>query len=145
MNGAWSQPELEEFLTSQKIPLRLACRTQRNHLWLLSLWYQYRKPKIMCATGKDADVVSYLDENPAVAFEISTNHPPYMGVRGRGHATIEPDSDKELLTELLEQYLDGTNSELAQRLLSPDRQEVTITITPELFYTWDFSDRMPTN
>ena len=140
--GAWDRERTETFLESQTIPLRLSCHTQADALWMLSLWYRYREGALWCATSAEADVVDYLSHDDRVAFEISTNQPPYKGVRGNGTATVEADPDKELLTELLERYLGGTDSPLAERLLSPERREVRIRIDPSRVYTWDFSERM---
>jgi len=111
---------------------------------MLSLWYRYRDGLLECATGADAKVVRYLRENPAVAWEISTNDPPYRGVRGTGTASLAPDEDKAVLESLLERYLGGTESPLAKRLLSPEREELAIAIDVERAYTWDFSSRMST-
>ena len=140
--GAWDAAETEAFLDSATVPLRLSCHASSESLWMLSLWYLYREDAFWCATSATADVVDYLGDTDHVAFEISTNEPPYRGVRGNGTATVEPDPEKALLRELLERYLGGTDSDLAERLLSPDRDEVTIRIEPDRLYTWDFSDRM---
>lgn len=142
LSGAWDAGETQHFLESSTVPLRVACRTPNDEPWLLSLWYLYRDGALWCATGADADVVRYLRHDDGVAFEVSTDDPPYRGVRGNGTASIEPDSGKELLRELLERYLDGTDSTLARRLLSPDREEVRIRIDPARLYTWDFTERM---
>jgi nitroimidazol reductase NimA-like FMN-containing flavoprotein (pyridoxamine 5'-phosphate oxidase superfamily) len=139
--GAWSESEAETYLADRAIPIRLACHASGG-LWMLSLWYRYDDGAFHCATGAGADVVGYLRSNPAVAFEISDNEPPYKGVRGAGTATIEPDEDKELLETLLIRYFGHTDSELATRLLDADRQEVHIRIEPSKLYTWDFSERM---
>ena len=56
--------------------------------------------------------------------------------------SIEPDTDKRLLRLLFERYLGGTDNDLGDFLLDPDREEVRIHIAPERLYTWDFSDRM---
>jgi len=141
--GAWNEVETEAFLDSSTVPLRLSCHSNGESLWMLSLWFLYRDDAFWCATSANADVVDYLADNDRVAFEISTNEPPYKGVRGNGVATVEPDDEKALLQELLQRYLGGTDSDLANRLLSPDREEVTIRIDPNRLYTWDFSDRMP--
>ena len=141
-NGAWSKSEAEAYLTDATVPIRLACRTPADGLWMLSLWYRYDGEAFHCATGADADVVEYLDANPGVAFEVSDNRPPYRGVRGAGTATIDRDEDKTLLESLLMRYLGGTDSELAGRLLDADREEVRIRIEPERLYTWDFTERM---
>jgi len=142
VDGAWTTERAEQFLREQAIPVRLACHTPRGGLWMLSLWYRYRDGHVECATGANADVVRYLREDPAVAFEISTNEPPYRGVRGSGSVTIAPDEDKETLQALIERYLGDTNTQLAERLLSPDREEVRLTVDVDHAYTWDFSDRM---
>lgn len=142
--GAWTTAETRAFLTSEEgtVPLRLACHTVDDHLWLLSLWYLFRDDTLLCATSASADVVRYIESNPNVAFEVSVDTPPYFGVRGRGTASVSPDEDKQLLTTLLERYLGGTDSSLANRLLSKDRTEVVVRINPTKLYTWDFSERM---
>ena len=142
VDGAWSTERAEQFLRERAIPVRLACHTPGGGLWMLSLWYRYRDGHLECATGANAAVVRYLREDPAVAFEISTNEPPYRGVRGAGSVTITPDEDKDTLRSLVERYLGDTNSGLAQQLLSPEREEVRLSLDIERAYTWDFSDRM---
>jgi len=141
--GTWSEPEAATYLENATVPIRLACRTPDGGLWMLSLWFRYDDGAVHCATSADADVVSYLEASPSVAFEISDNDPPYRGVRGAGEVTIEPDEGKALLRELFERYLGGTDNALADRLLAEGREEVRIRIDPTKLYTWDFSERMP--
>jgi len=140
--GAWDQDTTEAFLQSETIPVRISCRRPAGDLWMLSLWFVYREGALWCATSAAANVVEYLTHDDRIAFEISTNEPPYKGVRGNGTATITPDEKKQLLRSLLDRYLDGTDSPLAKRLLSPTREEVKIRIEPEKVYTWDFTDQM---
>ena len=140
--GAWDRERTEDFLEGETIPIRLSCHTRGDGLWMLSLWYLYRDGALWCATSAEANVVDYLAGDDRVAFEISTNDPPYKGVRGNGTASVEADPDKDILKELLERYLGGTDSPLAERLLSPERDEVRIRIDPARVYTWDFSRRM---
>ncbi|MEF8908068.1 MAG: pyridoxamine 5'-phosphate oxidase family protein, partial [Haloarculaceae archaeon] len=85
--GAWSRAELDAFLDSAVVPVRLGCRRPDGGLWMLSLWYRRERTRLQCATGADANVVEYLRADGTVAFEVSTNTPPYMGVRGSGTAT----------------------------------------------------------
>jgi hypothetical protein len=108
---------------------------------MLSLWFRF-DGRFHCATGAGADVVGYLEGDPEVAFEVSTNDPPYRGVRGRGEATIESDEDKELLRSLIVRYLGDEDEPPGPRLLSSDREEVAITIELERVYSWDFTARM---
>ncbi|MFC7232915.1 pyridoxamine 5'-phosphate oxidase family protein [Saliphagus sp. GCM10025308] len=142
IRGSLSRAEIDDYLDEETIPLRLACHTPADRLWMLSLWFQYRDGVLQCATGADADVVRYLEHDSSVAFEVSTNDPPYAGVRGSGTATIDPNPQKAVLRELLERYLGGTDSKLARSLLEKDRNEVTITVDPDVVYGWDFSERM---
>lgn len=142
VTGTWTLEEAEQFLRSTAVPLRLGCRRPSDDLWMLSLWYRYADGVFECATAATADVVRFLDHDPSVSFEISTNDPPYRGVRGNGTARVEPDEEKAVLRSLLERYLGGTDSPLAERLLAPDRREVTITVAPDRLHTWDYSNRM---
>jgi nitroimidazol reductase NimA-like FMN-containing flavoprotein (pyridoxamine 5'-phosphate oxidase superfamily) len=142
VRGALSKSEIETFLADRPIPVRLACRTPADHLWMVSLWYRYRDGRLICATAKKADIVRFLEHDPRVAFEVSTNDQPYRGVRGRGVATITADEDKAALRTLLERYQGGTDTPLAEQLLREDRKEVAITVEPAVVYGWDFSDRM---
>lgn len=146
VTGPWSRAEADRFLTEQRIPIRLAVRTgpDGDGLWMLSLWYRWLDDRAVfeCATNRRADVVRHLERHDGVAFEVSTNDPPYRGVRGSGTATIESDWGQERLRDLLERYLGGTDSRLASELLSPDREEVRIGIQPDRLATWDFTERM---
>lgn len=140
VTGSWT--EAASFLAEAAVPIRIACRTPSDGLWMLSLWFLPCDDALWCATGADADVVRYLDHDDGVAFEVSTNEPPYRGVRGAGTATVEPDTDKSLLRALFERYLGGTDNSLGDRLLADDRDEVRIRIDPTRLYTWDFTERM---
>ena len=150
VRGSLGPDGLSAFLSERTIPIRLGCRTPSGHPWMLSMWYRYSETDeddssewtLRCATEASAKVVDYLRADPSLSFEVSTNRMPYTGVRGRGHATIEPDPDKETLRMLIDRYLENADSTLAQSLLSEERDEVTITIEPAVVYGWDFSGRM---
>jgi len=135
---------VEAFLHERTIPVRVATRTPSGGLWMLSLWYGYDDgdDTLHLATSADARVVDYLEADPAVAFEVSTNDPPYRGVRGQGDAALEPDDGKALLRTLVDRYLDGTDGDLARWLLRDERDEVHVTVDVETAYAWDYSDRM---
>jgi hypothetical protein len=109
---------------------------------MLSLWYLLRDDALWCATSAEADLVTFLETDAGVAFEVSENEPPYRGVRGSAEATVYPDEGKDLLRDLLERYLGGTDSRLARRLLDEGREEVRIRIDPTRTHTWDYTSRM---
>ena len=127
VEGEWSRAETETFLRDALVPVRIGCHGAGG-LWMVSLWYRYRDGTIECATSTDADLVAFLRSNAAVSFEISTNRPPYMGVRGNGTATVDTDGGKAVLGDLLARYLGGADSELARWLLREEREEATISI-----------------
>lgn len=141
VRGPLSKGEIESFLQNAEIPVRIGCRTPSGGLWMLSLWYHYADGQLHCATSADADVVSYLEYDSEVAFEVSTNEQPYAGVRGRGTASVADDPEKSALRELLERYQGGTDTQLGRRLLREERDEVAIAIEPSVVYGWDFGER----
>lgn len=141
-SGAWSETEVETFLQETTIPVRIATHRPDGSLWIVALWYRHRDGALECATWAEADVVRYLRNDSEVAFDVSANHPPYRGVRGNGTTGLSTDEDKSVLRDLVERYLGSTDSDLARRLLSEDREEVRIRIHPRRVYSWDYTDRM---
>ncbi|WP_434522181.1 pyridoxamine 5'-phosphate oxidase family protein [Halorubrum sp. AS12] len=156
--GPWDRDRVDEFLADARVPVRLGCRTPSDHPWIVSLWFAWDPDAgvggdaeaesdgpagaIRCATSASADLVEFVDHDDHVSFDVSTNDPPYKGVRGRGRATVVPDDDKRLLRSLLTKYLGGTDNATGDRLLRPDREEVEIRIAPERLHAWDYSERM---
>ena len=108
---------------------------------ILSLWYLYSDGKLICSTQKSSKLVSFLSADPRCAFEIAPETPPYRGVRGKGTVELIEEGAMEILKKLIARYLGGKDSSLAQYLLSRDN-EVSIVISPEKLYTWDYSLRM---
>ncbi|PCR89867.1 pyridoxamine 5'-phosphate oxidase family protein [Natrinema ejinorense] len=139
--GAWTEDEAEAFLQEATIPIRIATHRPDGSLWVVTLWYRYRNGSLECATGANADIVRFLRHDPEIAFDISTNRIPYRGIRGNGTVDIAPDG-KPVLRDLVERYLGGADSSLAQWLLADDREEVGIRIEPREIYSWDYADRM---
>ncbi|MWV64065.1 pyridoxamine 5'-phosphate oxidase family protein [Halorubrum sp. JWXQ-INN 858] len=142
LTGPWNRERIDEFLESARVPVRVGCRTPADEPWIVSLWFAW-DGAVHCATGADADLVDFLAYDDRVSFEVSTNDPPYKGVRGRGQATVSPDEGMERLRSLLERYLGGTDNELGERLLRPDREEVHVRIDPDRLHSWDYTGRMP--
>jgi hypothetical protein len=66
-------------------------------------------------------------------------------VRGQGVASLGADKDGEVLTQMLQRYLGGTDSKLGQWLLSRAADEVLITIKPQRLFSWDYRERMEGN
>ena len=134
--------ELDSYLSSVRIPLRLACKTKSDQPIVISLWYLHQNDQLLCATQKSAKVISYLQFDPRCAFEIAADHPPYCGIRGQAIATIDNSIGPIVLKQLLERYLGSTQNSLANNLLAKSETEVAIVLKPIRVFTWDFSDRM---
>jgi hypothetical protein len=134
--------QMESYLHSAKIPIRLACTTESGWPMALSLWFQYQNGRLFCATQKSARVVSYLLNNPRCAFEIAEDRPPYCGVRGQAIASIDEKIGASILEQLLVRYLGGIDNLLARKLLANRENEVAIVLKPVNVFTWDFSRRM---
>lgn len=140
--GAWTENQLETFLDESRIPIRIATQRGDGSLWLVTLWYRYRNGSFECATWANADIVRFLRNDSEVAFDVSTNEPPYRGIRGNGTAATSQDRNKETLQALIQRYLGGVDSPLAEWLLSDGRDEVRLRIQPHELYSWDYTERM---
>lgn len=137
-----SLTEIETYLKSVRIPLRLACTTMSGWPMVVSLWFKHQNGRLLCATQKSARLVAYLQNDPRCAFEIAADLPPYCGVRGQAIASIDENMGAELLKQLLVRYLGGTDSVLGRNLIAKSDSEVAIILKPVKIYTWDFSSRM---
>lgn len=142
VNGPWSAAEIERFLAEQVIPIRLGCVTGSGWPLVASLWYVYRDDLLWCATQASAGVVKHLRADSRCSFEVATNAPPYRGVRGQGHAYIDPSAGEGVLRTLVERYLGTHDSAFARWLLQRADSEVAIRIEPRRLRSWDFSRRM---
>ncbi len=140
--GPWSREAIDAHLTDTVIPLRLACATQSGHPHVLSLWYLWRDGALWCASGPDAQIIRWLRAEPRCGFEVARDQPPYQGVRGRGHASLDPTRGPEILGELVDRYLGTRDSEFARWLLARAEGEIAIRITPQRLSSWDFTERM---
>ncbi len=143
IKGPWDSAQVEAFLDGDhRIPLRVACIGEDGFPRVVSLWYQFHDGALYCVTHRASGLARLVAENPQVGFEVSPNEPPYCGVRGQGRAELRPLESPDRLEDLLQDYLGGTESKLAQWLLSRADEEVLITIRPLRLYTWDYRERM---
>jgi hypothetical protein len=134
--------DVEKFLENMRIPIRLGCKTQSGWPMVISLWYKYEDHKLYCATTRTARIVSYIESNSQVAYEIASDLPPYCGVRGQAKAEIDPDLGPQVLEDLLNRYLGDLENPLAQTLLKNQQNEVAIVLDPVNSFRWDFTPRM---
>lgn len=140
-SGPWTAERIRDFLAESVIPIRLASNG-KSGLMVQSLWYILQGDQLWCCTQADSVLARRLARDPNVAFEVSPDQPPYHGVRGRGVATRAPEKAAVILPMLLERYLQDSNRELAQWLMSRLDSEVAIGISDLSLSSWDFRSRM---
>jgi nitroimidazol reductase NimA-like FMN-containing flavoprotein (pyridoxamine 5'-phosphate oxidase superfamily) len=139
--GSWSGTEIEAFLKQTPVPMRISFSSPSGPL-IVPLWFEYLDGKLLSCSPADSLLVSSLRKHPEVAFDVSTNDIPYRGVRGRGRAHCEEAADNQRLADLLQRYLAGTDSQLANWLLNRKGPEALIEIQISWLTSWDFSGRM---
>lgn len=142
LSGPWQQPQIDEFLIGNNLPVRLSCNASDGFPRVISLWYQYADGTLFCVTHQSSKLIKILKNNNRVGFEISPNEPPYFGVRGQGTAHLQPLADSPILDQLLEKYVGDTDSSFAKWLLSRKAEELIISVRPHRLYSWDYRERM---
>lgn len=133
---------VNDFLTKECVPIRLACITIANWPIVISLWYAYMEGKFFCATQKNAAILKYFSKNSKCGFEVAGDLPPYRGVRGWGHVKLNETRGSEILHILIKKYLKDEKSQLADFLLRRAENEVAIEIKPLSLFHYDYSNRM---
>jgi len=140
--GPWSRDEIDRFLATTRIPVRLAVNGASGHPVLASLWYLHRGDTIWCATQRASSIASSLARDPRCAFEIAPESLPYHGVRGQARASLHDERGEEILRLLIERYLGDARSHLARWLLSRAHGETALALAPRTLLSWDYRERM---
>jgi nitroimidazol reductase NimA-like FMN-containing flavoprotein (pyridoxamine 5'-phosphate oxidase superfamily) len=140
--SAWSAPQIEQYLSHSKIPLRISCNAEDGFPLVCSIWYVYHDGFLWGATHESAKLAKLLAADNKCAFEVAPNDMPYKGVRGQGTVELIRAEAGEVLGELLERYLGSADSDLGQWLLSRSDHEYAIKIRPNWLTSWDYSERM---
>ena len=142
MSGPWSQKEIETYLASTVIPLRLSVTNTAGWPIVLSLWFIYESGKLLASSRTHSKVVKYLAANSRCGFEVARETPPYCGVRGYGVAALSPERTAKTLRRLSERYLGLEDTPFKRWLISGANDETTISITPRSWMSWDYRARM---
>jgi hypothetical protein len=131
---------VREHVATARIPMRVA--SNGSFPLVQSVWFLFEEDALWCATQADAVLTRRLTRDPRCGFEISGDLPPYRGVRGTGHASIDPAAARDVLPRLITRYLGDEPNSLAQWLLSRLDSEVAIRIGDLRVTSWDYSGRM---
>lgn len=124
------------------VPLRLACLTSSGWPMIVPLWFKFLNDRFYCATQENAKIISYLKNDNRCAFEISSQNPPYRGIRGQGKTIIKKELGIEILQTVIEKYIHKKDTDLTTYLLKRKEKEVAIEITPIKIFYWDYTNRM---
>jgi len=128
-------------LYATRMPLRVSVETRSGPL-IVPLWFEWDGERFWCASHRNARIIAALEATPRCAFDLSTNHMPYRGVRGRARVRCLPELGGAVLGRLIDRYLPDRGHPLATWLLSRAADEVAIEITPTWQTGWDYSERM---
>ena len=139
--SAWSQQELQDFLVSTKIPIRISVLDDEYPL-ICSVWFEYADSKLIIVSHEESKLAKTLLRQRKCGFEIATNDPPYRGVRGKANVDAELGGSEDTLRRVIQRYLGETNQKLASWLLSRVEHEVKFTLHPTWVTSWDYGERM---
>ena len=139
--SAWNKQELQDFLVSSKIPIRISVLDDEYPL-ICSVWFEYLDEKLVIVSHEDSKLAKTLLRQRKCGFEIASNDPPYKGVRGKADVVAEAEGSGDTLRRVIQRYLGGTNQKLASWLLSRVEHEVKFTLHPTWVTSWDYSERM---
>jgi nitroimidazol reductase NimA-like FMN-containing flavoprotein (pyridoxamine 5'-phosphate oxidase superfamily) len=129
-------------LVNLAVPLRLACLTNSGWPMIVPLWFKFLNDRFYCAAQEDAKIISYLKKDNRCAFEISSEIPPYKGIRGQGKSIIKNELGIEILQTVIEKYIPKKDTNLKKYLLERKENEVAIEIIPIKIFYWDYTNRM---
>ncbi len=141
-SGPWDDTQIEHFLDTTRVPLRLALLRDDGWPWIVSLWFAREEGRLWCATAADSFLARRLERAPRCGFEVAPDAPPYSGVRGHADARLVPERGDEWLERLARRYLGDESSEFAQWLARQTRPETAICLEPHSLSTWDYRKRM---
>ena len=139
--SAWNKQDLQDFLVSSKIPIRISVLDDEYPL-ICSVWFEYLDEKLVIVSHEDSKLAKTLLRQRKCGFEIATNDPPYKGVRGKADVVAEAEGSEDTLRRVIQRYLGGTNQKLASWLLSRVEHEVKFTLHPTWVTSWDYGERM---
>ena len=139
--SAWSQQELQDFLVSTKIPIRISVLDDEYPL-ICSVWFEYADSKLIIVSHEESKLAKTLLRQRKCGFEIATNDPPYRGVRGKANVDAELGGSEDTLRRVIQRYLGETNQKLASWLLSRVEHEVKFTLHPTWVTSWDYGERV---
>ena len=145
VRGPWSADQVAAFLADAVIPVRLGVDAGSGGPLVLSVWFVPDGLELVGATRPTSTLVRCLERRTECGFEVAGDAPPYHGVRGRARVELDRVGGAATLDRLLERYLGGVDSPLANRLRADAADEVGFRLRPTSLTSWDYRERMATS
>jgi hypothetical protein len=145
VRGPWSADQVAAFLADAVIPVRLGVDAGSGGPLVLSVWFVPEGLELVGATRPTSTLVRCLERRTECGFEVAGDAPPYHGVRGRARVELDRVGGATTLDRLLERYLGGLDSPLANRLRADAADEVGFRLRPTSLTSWDYRERMATS
>jgi len=145
VRGPWSSDQVAAFLADAVIPVRLGVDAGSGGPLVLSVWFVPDGLELVGATRPTSTLVRCLERRSECGFEVAGDAPPYHGVRGRARVELDRVGGATTLDRLLERYLGGLDSPLANRLRADAADEVGFRLRPTSLTSWDYRERMATS
>ena len=141
LSGPWARAEIDRFLDTTAVPMRLAVNTASGFPAVTPLWFRWQEGALWAASKPDAAIIKLLRKDGRCAFDISVETPPYFGLRGQGNAEVLPDG-LTVLQSLLDRYVGNDKPGFRNWLLARSQDECAVRIEPVRLTSWDFRKRM---
>lgn len=135
--------EVDIFLASSKIPLRLGTVDSKGDPMIHPVWFHYSDGKLYLMSIKENRKVRNIRGKKTVYFSVDTDATPNKGVKGKGTAILITDVGKSVPVseKIVAKYLGDLKSPMAKGMVDAVRKgsDVLVEITPLYFSTWDYS------
>ena len=138
-----SQLEVEEFLHSNKSPLKLGTVDKFGDPIIHPIWYYYDQGMFYMVTASDSKKIENGRRKNRIYFCVDIDTRPYKGVKGKGTLKTINDTARaiQMGEKIITKYLGGVDNPLGRYLLPrlKSGKEALLEITPLYFSVWDDS------
>ena len=130
-----SKAELDSFLQSGRLLLKLATLTRDGWPYVVPVWYEYDGTHFTLVARQRSRWVEYIRDDPRVSACIDTYDPPYTRVQVTGTAEI---LDEAYSWTGLQRAMDYLGDEPGRTYFeqTKDIPRVLIRIVPESISSW---------
>ncbi len=144
LENCWSNNDIQHYLDTTAVPMRLACHTPAGYPQVVSIWYLREGNQLVGITHQSSHLMRLIKQDARVGFEVAVNEPPYRGIRGFGDIEWGKTGAQDIMQKLVNRYLDNNNDTLARWLMSRVNEEMVLRVHPVSISSWDYRKRMHT-